>query len=170
MSQVEADSDKIFQIIQTIDGIAFQTNLLSLNAAIESARAGEAGAGFSVVAGEVRNLAIRTTDAAKETQILLENIVRQVHDAASSIKEINSDFGDIVESATLIGEKSDAITEASRMQAEEIDRITDAAKSMEEMTQNVAANAEESAAASQMLTAQAEKMNGFVRELKKTVG
>ena len=165
MTQIEADSDKISQIIKTIDEIAFQTNLLALNAAVEAARAGEAGAGFAVVADEVRNLAIRATEAAKDTQELLDNTVQGINDSAGSIKSVNRDFEGIIESATVLGEKTAGISEASKEVANGIAQISNATHEIDNVTQRTAASAEESAAAAEELSAQAEQMNGFVSML-----
>jgi methyl-accepting chemotaxis protein len=169
MSQIEADSDQIANIIKTIDGIAFQTNLLALNAAVEAARAGEAGAGFAVVADEVRNLAKRATEAARNTQNLLDGTMKRVADATISIKTINSDFEDIIESATVLGEKNASITQASLQQAEGLEQISKAVDQIDQVTQNVAAGAEEAAASSEELTGQAEEMRVIVAELSQMV-
>lgn len=169
MSQIEADSDQIGNIIKTIDGIAFQTNLLALNAAVEAARAGEAGAGFAVVADEVRNLAKRATEAARNTQNLLDGTMKRVTDATISIKTINTDFEDIIESATVLGEKNASITQASIQQADGLQQITKAVDQIDQVTQNVAAGAEEAAASSEELSGQAEKMRGIVAELSRMV-
>ncbi|MCP4690259.1 MAG: chemotaxis protein [Desulfobacterales bacterium] len=165
MDRIEADGDKIGQIIKTIDEIAFQTNLLALNAAVEAARAGEAGAGFAVVADEVRNLAIRATDAAKNTQELLDGTIKRVSESAQSIKAMNNDFEGIIESASVMGEKTAAITEASRNQSAGIEQITKAMGEMDQVTQRNAAGAEESASAAEELNAQAEQLKEFVRSL-----
>jgi len=165
MAQIEADSGQIGQIIKTIDEIAFQTNLLALNAAVEAARAGEAGAGFAVVANEVRNLAIRATEAAKNTQELLDGTIRQVSQSASAIKAVNADFEGIIESATVMGEKTAAITSASREQSKGIEQVSSAAARIEVITQQNSALSEESAAAAEELSAQAETMQEAVGEL-----
>ncbi|ETR67336.1 MAG: methyl-accepting chemotaxis protein, partial [Candidatus Magnetoglobus multicellularis str. Araruama] len=158
MTQIENDSDKIGQIIKTIDEIAFQTNLLALNAAVEAARAGEAGAGFAVVADEVRNLAMRSTEAAKNTQDLLNNTINGVAKASNAIKTINTDFNGIVESATSIGEKTFSITNASKEQSIQIEQIQTSASEINTTIQSVSASAEESSATSAELFNQAEEL------------
>ena len=170
MTQVESESDRIRQIIKTIDAIAFQTNLLALNAAVEAARAGEAGKGFAVVAEEVKNLASRTTDAAKSTQELLDSTIQRVGEAAHSIKEVNSDFEGIIEANGIMGQKTEAVTEASKEQAKGIEQLSSASGELDKATQRVAANAEESAAASEELSAQAQEMRRYVDDLARLVG
>jgi methyl-accepting chemotaxis protein len=165
MNQIEQDSDQIGRIIKTIDEIAFQTNLLALNAAVEAARAGEAGAGFAVVADEVRNLAMRAAEAARSTQSLLEGTIERVKLGASSVREMGKDFDGIVESATIMGEKTADITQASKEQAEGIGQISKATNEMDKVTQQNAANAEEAAAAAEELSAQAAVMQGMVDDL-----
>ncbi|QTA78919.1 Methyl-accepting chemotaxis protein signailling domain-containing protein, double Cache domain-containing protein [Desulfonema limicola] len=165
MYKIEADSDKIMEIIKSIDEIAFQTNLLALNAAVEAARAGEVGTGFAVVAEEVRNLAKRSKISADNTRELLDATIKRVSEAAEAIKGINNDFGDIIESATIMGEKTAAITRASKEQAAGIDAVSKAASEMETVTQMMASNSEQTAASSEELSAQSEELKGFVNDL-----
>jgi len=169
MAQIEKSSAHISQVIKTIDNISFQTNLLSLNAAIEAARAGEAGAGFAVVADEVRNLSVRTTNAAKTTQELLNGIKEEVIQAARSIKRINSDFEGIIESATVMGERTAKITQSSRDNADEIEQISQAVVKIDNITQQNAADAEEFAGTSEEMNAQATEMRNFIHKLEALV-
>ncbi len=170
MSRIEADNDRIRKIVKTIDGIAFQTNLLSLNAAIEAARAGETGAGFAVVADEVRNLAMSTTEAAKSTEELLHNTIQAISHTAHSIKTINSGFEAIIDLAAAIKRKTAAVTGASREQRGRIEHISEAANAINIATQRVAANAEETASTSDELNVQVENMKRFISELTNLVG
>ncbi|MFH7319768.1 methyl-accepting chemotaxis protein [Desulfurivibrio sp. D14AmB] len=165
MTQIEKDSGQIRLIISTIDSIAFQTNLLALNAAVEAARAGEAGAGFAVVADEVKNLAMKTAQEANQIQQLLDTTVARITTCAGSLKKVNSDFDDIVETATIIGDKNSAITEATTQQAKGVQQITEATNENADATQRVAAAAEEAAAASEELSAQSGELKRVVIEL-----
>ncbi len=169
MGRIEAESDQMRQIIKTIDEIAFQTNLLALNAAIEAARAGEAGTGFSVVADEVRNLALRATEAAGHTGSLLEQAVHRVSGAAQSINALNADFEGIIESATVIGEKTELITEASRDQSREISQVNQSATELDELARKLSATSVDSAAAAEQLSGQAGRLRTVVEELLKMV-
>lgn len=169
MSQIEKDSGQIRLIISTIDSIAFQTNLLALNAAVEAARAGEAGAGFAVVAGEVKSLAMKTTQEAKNIQNLLDATVARISVCAASLKSINHDFDGIVESATMIGEKNTAITQANEEQSGGIAQISLAMNESAAATQQIAAAAEEAAAAAVQLTAQAEELQTVVADLERLI-
>ncbi|MEZ4524842.1 MAG: methyl-accepting chemotaxis protein [Desulfobacterales bacterium] len=165
MNEIEADSAHIRKIITTIDEIAFQTNLLALNAAVEAARAGEAGAGFAVVASEVRNLALRSAAAARDTQELLDAIVRRIAGTARSIKQVNADFDGIIESATVMGEKTDEITRASRDVSGGIEQISIAAVQFDRLAQQIAAAAQESSATSHEMHAGAEEIRKYVSRL-----
>ncbi len=165
MNQVEADSGQMSGIMKTIDDIAFQTNLLALNAAVEAARAGDAGAGFAVVADEVRQLALRATEASANTQELIDRTVKRVVSAAGAIREVNNDFEGIIESATLMGEKTASITLASEEQSRGMDQLSQASEDIDIAIQRIAAGAQESAAAAQEMAAQGAEMKYFAERL-----
>ncbi|MDM8523941.1 cache domain-containing protein [Desulfococcaceae bacterium HSG8] len=165
MSKIESDSDQISQIINIIDSIAAQTNLLALNAAVEAARAGEGGSGFAIVAEEVKSLALRTAEAARNTQVLLQDTLERLSDAARSIKNVSNDFTGIIESATTMGEKTAVITRASKKQSGEIDEVSHATYEINDASQRIAASAQESAAAARQLSGYAREMESFVLSL-----
>ncbi|NMC44686.1 MAG: hypothetical protein GYA46_12275 [candidate division Zixibacteria bacterium] len=167
--EIKKSSDETAKIIKVIDEIAFQTNLLALNAAVEAARAGEAGKGFAVVAEEVRNLAQRSAEAAKNTSALIEgsqkNADNGVHATEQLIAILNEVTGSIKKVSALVGEVSAATAE----QAQGIDQINSAVAQMDQVTQQSASNAEESSAASEELSAQAQQMMQIVSDLNRLV-
>jgi len=170
MEEISKASEETSKIIKTIDEIAFQTNLLALNAAVEAARAGEAGAGFAVVAEEVRNLAMRSAEAAKSTADLIEGTVKKVKNGGEIVTGTNEAFTEVATSAGKVGELVGEIAAASNEQAQGIEEVNKAVTEMDKVTQQSAANAEESASASEELNAQAEQMKGIVGELIALVG
>ncbi len=165
IEEIRKSSDETAKIIKVIDEIAFQTNLLALNAAVEAARAGEAGKGFAVVAEEVRNLAMRSADSAKNTADMIEESVRNSQNGVEISTEVNKVFEEIVgkieKTTNLVGE----ISAATQEQAQGIDQVNTAVSQMDKVTQQTAANAEESASASEELNSQAEQMNIVVEQL-----
>lgn len=165
MNKIVAESGEMGKIIKTIDEIAFQTNILALNAAVEAARAGEAGAGFAVVAEEVRSLASRAAEAARTTQHKLDSNVTLIRQAAGGINGVNENFEGIVETATIIGEKVSAITHATQDLTRNMGEVSAATSKLESVVQSNAANAEESASAAEELTAQAHEIAGLVSDL-----
>jgi len=165
MSKIEADSEHIVSVIKSIDGIAFQTNLLALNASVEAVKAGEAGAGFAIVADEVRNLAMKSTESAQNSQNLLNTTVLSINTSAYAIKKINNDFEGIIESATIMGDKTAEITRASTDLSKGIEQISIAANEMDKIAQHVAAASQESAAASQEMYAESANMKKLVDAL-----
>ncbi|KHJ62923.1 methyl-accepting chemotaxis protein, partial [Burkholderia glumae] len=162
MQAAVSESERIIGIVGIIEGIAFQTNILALNAAVESARAGESGRGFAVVASEVRNLAQRSTDAAKEIKSLLETSVGNVREGASriglagrTIAELNAAVGNVAQITT-------EIAAAANEQSRAIDEVNQAVASMDQSTQQNAALVEEIAAASESLSAQGRDLHATV--------
>jgi len=165
MKEISTASEDTSKIIKTIDEIAFQTNLLALNAAVEAARAGEAGAGFAVVANEVRNLAMRAADAAKNTSELIEGTVKKVSHGSALVSMTNNTFREVAESTAKVGNLVSEISEASKEQSEGIEQVNTAISEMDTVVQQNAANSEESAAASEEMSAQAEQLKAYVAEL-----
>jgi methyl-accepting chemotaxis protein len=166
MNDISRASEETSKIIKTIDEIAFQTNLLALNAAVEAARAGEAGAGFAVVANEVRNLAMRAAEAARNTSTLIEGTVKKVKEGSDLVGRTNAVFSEVSKSAVKVADLVAEIAAASSEQAQGIDQINKAVMEMDKVTQQNAANAEESASASEEMNAQAAQMKQIAGDLR----
>ncbi|MBL8496284.1 PAS domain S-box protein [Nitrosomonas sp. JL21] len=162
MSSITESSSKIADIINVIDGIAFQTNILALNAAVEAARAGEQGRGFAVVATEVRNLAQRSATAAKEIKILIDDSVQKVEKGATLVDETGKTMDEIVNSIKHVTEIMSDITAASQEQSMGIEQMHQAIAQMDDVTQQNAALVEEAAAAAASLEQQASELLGAV--------
>jgi methyl-accepting chemotaxis protein len=170
MQEINASSDKIAKIIKVIDEIAFQTNILALNAAVEAARAGEAGMGFAVVAEEVRNLAQRSAQAAKDTASLIEESIAKTHDGKAKLDLVAQGIHDITAKVGEIKTLVDAVKTGSTEQARGIEQIAKAIGQMETVTQSAAAHAEQSASAGEQLSAQAIATNEIAQKLTTLVG
>ena len=158
MHQISDSSRKIADIIGTIDGIAFQTNILALNAAVEAARAGEQGRGFAVVAGEVRVLAQRSAEAAKEIKTLINRSVEQVEQGSGLVGEAGKTMSEIVAAIQRVSDIVGEISSASVEQSSGIAQVGDAISQMDQTTQQNAALVEESAAAAESLKGQAQQL------------
>ena len=165
MAAVKTSSDQISKIIKTIDEIAFQTNILALNAAVEAARAGEAGMGFSVVADEVRNLAQRSAQAAKETGAMIEGAIRNSQQGAAVSTRVAAVLQEIEGKIKQVHGLASEVAGASGEQSTGISQLNEAVTQMDKATQGNAANAEEGAAASEELKSQSELIRMAVGEL-----
>jgi methyl-accepting chemotaxis protein len=162
MNKIKGSADETAKIIKTIDEIAFQTNLLALNAAVEAARAGEAGKGFAVVAEEVRNLAMRSAEAAKNTAEMIQESVVNAEGGVSLNKEVIEHLEEIDKEVEKVASVMAEIAASSGQQTTAIDQISTGVSQMNQVTQQNAANAEESAAASEELSAQAAELKALV--------
>ena len=158
MKGINESSRKIADIIGTIDGIAFQTNILALNAAVEAARAGEQGRGFAVVAGEVRALAQRSAEAAKEIKGLISSSVTQVEQGNALVDRAGTTMGEVVTAIRRVNDIVGEISAASREQAEGVEQVNAVVVQMDQTTQQNAALVEQSAAAASNLKVQASQL------------
>jgi methyl-accepting chemotaxis protein len=169
MNDLADSSGQIAKIIKVIDEIAFQTNILALNAAVEAARAGEAGMGFAVVAEEVRNLAQRSAQAAKDTAALIEASIAKTSSSKEKVDQVAVTMRAITEESGRIKVLVDGVSQGSEEQSRGIEQIGKAITQIEKTTQNAAANSEESAAAAEELSAQSETLREVIGQLRMMV-
>ena len=162
MQEISASSRKISEIVSVIDAIAFQTNILALNAAVEAARAGEQGKGFAVVAGEVRSLAQRSAQAAREVKALIEDSAGKVADGSRQAQEAGATMQEVVASVQRVTDIMGEIAAASREQASGIEQVNRAVAQMDVVTQQNAALVEQAAAAAGSMQDQARELVGAV--------
>jgi methyl-accepting chemotaxis protein len=162
MSGIHGSSQRIADIIGTIDGIAFQTNILALNAAVEAARAGEQGRGFAVVAAEVRNLAQRSGEAAREIKTLIQASVEQVEAGSQRVGEAGSAMQQIVKAVHDVRAVIDEIATAAAEQAQGLRTVNGSVSEIDGVTQQNAALVEQSAAAASSMREQADRLSAAV--------
>jgi len=165
MKDIFEASEKTSQIIKTIDEIAFQTNLLALNAAVEAARAGEAGAGFAVVAEEVRNLAMRSAEAAGTTEALIQSITDKIHGGTSLGEKTTKAFEEVATRVSGVGELISSISALSKDQAAAIEKLSASMNQMKSAVQQNVENSQDSAESSIQMTEQVEMMKTYVDQL-----
>ena len=166
MSDITQSSHKMSDIISVIDGIAFQTNILALNAAVEAARAGESGRGFAVVAGEVRSLAQRSAEAAREIKGLIQGSISNVEAGSELVAQAGRSMEDIVSQVSRVTDLINEMSSATQEQTGGIQQINTAVAQMDQMTQQNAALVEESSAAAASLQAQATDLTQAVSVFK----
>ncbi len=166
MEEINTASSNISKIIKTIDEIAFQTNILALNAAVEAARAGSYGKGFAVVAEEVRNLATRSANAAKETSSLIESTIKKIEVGNSIAKQTYTSLDRITKNIDKMAMIMNDIMYSSKEQSEAIAQITEGINQVANVVQSNSANSQETAAASEELYSQADVLKNLVEKFK----
>jgi len=166
ISEIQQSSEKVSEIIQVIESIAFQTNILALNAAVEAARAGEQGRGFAVVAEEVRALAQRTSGAAKEVRSLILESVERVDKGITIVDEARRSMNDILASIEDLNRLISTISTASHEQSTAVGQVNEAVAQIDTVTQQNAALVEQSAAATESLREQAVALTRAVQVFK----
>ena len=164
MAQLQRTANETTRIVKTIDEIAFQTNLLALNAAVEAARAGDAGRGFAVVAEEVRALAQRSAEAARNTATLIEQSVQSTHASATLVATVERTLASADQQVVKVADVLEAVAGTSARQRDGISQVSRSIHHIGTLTQNVASTSEESAAAGAELSAQAERMQQLVEQ------
>lgn len=166
MTNINSSAEDIKKVVKVIDDIAFQINLLALNANVEAARAGKYGKGFAVVAEEVRNLAVRSAEAVKETSSMVEAVVENILGGNEISERTAEQLEEILNGSNKVAEFLQEITMASTEQAQAVSQISDALEQIDQVTQNNSASSEESAAAAEELASQAQQLRAMVSRFK----
>ena len=166
MEGINKSAGEIKKVVKTIDDIAFQINLLALNANVEAARAGKYGKGFAVVAEEVRNLAIRSANSVKETTVMVEDVIGNIENGNNLVTLTSRQLAEIVEGAAKVADLVEEVATASKEQSQGLDQISTALGQIDTVTQSNTANAEESASASEELASQAQQLKAVVARFK----
>lgn len=166
MANISNSSGEIKKVVKVIDDIAFQINLLALNANVEAARAGKYGKGFAVVAEEVRNLAVRSAEAVQETTAMVEESVRNIENGNELTDLTATQLAEIVTGADRVAEFLEEIAAASKEQAQAVEQITEGLGQIDQVTQSNTASAEESASAAEELASQAEQLRASIADFR----
>jgi methyl-accepting chemotaxis protein len=169
MDHIANSGLQIGKIIKTIDEIAFQTNLLALNASVEAARAGESGAGFAIVAEEVRNLANRSATAAKNTTELIVDTIANINSGSEMVNSTTESFQTVAERSAKVAQLIAEVAEASKHQSQGIAEITLTMNQMDKVTQTNASASEHAASAAEQLAAEASSLMDAVNHMSKIV-
>ena len=164
--EINQTSHEISSVIKVIDNIAFQTNILSLNASVEAASAGSMGRGFAVVAEEVRNLAMQVAKAVNETTILIENSLAKVEKGTKIVDETAETLNEIIQSINQMAEFMEQINDAARDQSIQVEQINQGIGQVSMVIQNTSAISQETAAASSLLREKAEDLDRQVHRFK----
>jgi len=170
MDDINRASEETSKIVKTIDEIAFQTNLLALNAAVEAARAGTSGAGFAVVAGEVRNLAMRSAEAAKNTAVLIEDTVKKIKAVTDLVNKTNQEFTEVAARSSEIGTMVAEINSVSQKQEQGLEQINSSIQNVDQIIEQNIAHADELSALAEDTTQHAEIIRRYVRRMAPLVG
>ena len=169
MQAIQSSSGQVAHIVRTIDEIAFQTNILALNAAVEAARAGEAGLGFAVVAGEVRTLAQRSAEAARETASKIEGAIASTSQGVELSTKVDAALAEIVSRTREVDQLAAQVATASEEQSQGITQVNGAVVEVDRVTQATAATADESARTAEELSGQAQELRRLVRQLEDVI-